>query len=160
MTQFRNGAGDTQSRRLLQLGTLLFVLGLLTGFLLPAMANPRMGLSSHLEGVLNGLVLIVLGLLWTRLVLGAGMRRAALALAVYGTYVNWFATLLAGFWGAGGAMMPLAAPGHAGSALQEGLIAFALISLSLSMLAVGAIVLWGLRADAAPRAVAEPAGRS
>ena len=39
---------------LLQLGILLFLIGLLTGFVIPKLANPRMGLASHLEGVLNG----------------------------------------------------------------------------------------------------------
>ena len=36
--------------RLLRLGVLLFLLGLLTGFAIPALTNPRMGLTSHLEG--------------------------------------------------------------------------------------------------------------
>lgn len=49
-------------RRLLQAGILLFLLGLLTGFLVPFTANPRMGLSSHLEGVMNGMFLVGLGL--------------------------------------------------------------------------------------------------
>jgi (hydroxyamino)benzene mutase len=134
------------AQRLLQLGMLLFLLGLVTGLLLPAMANPRMGLASHLQGVLNGLFLLVLGLIWSRLTLGQGARRLLFGFAVYGTFANWLATLLAAFWGAGGPMMPIAATGHVGSAVQEGLISFALISLSVSMLLVGAITIWGLRA--------------
>ena len=54
-------------RRLLQLGIILFLLGLLTGLAVPALANPRMGLASHLGGVMNGLVLVALGLMWPRL---------------------------------------------------------------------------------------------
>ena len=54
--------------RLLRLGVLLFLLGLLTGFAIPALANPRMGLTSHLEGLMNGMFLS-LGLLWPRLAL-------------------------------------------------------------------------------------------
>nr|AAK26516.1 hydroxylaminobenzene mutase [Pseudomonas putida] len=145
------------ARRLLQLGIALFLLGLLTGFLLPMMANPRVGLSSHLEGVLNGMFLLALGLMWPQLSLGTGARKAAFGFAVYGTYANWLATLLAGFWGAGGRMMPIAAGGHAGTAAQEGLIAFALISLSLSMLVVGALALWGLRSAPARRNTDAPA---
>jgi hypothetical protein len=35
-------------------GLLLFLLGLLVGLAAPVLANPRMGVSSHIEGVLNG----------------------------------------------------------------------------------------------------------
>ena len=131
-------------QRLMQFGLALFILGLLTGFLLPLMANARMGLSSHLEGIMNGLVLVVLGLLWPRLQLGAGSQKVAYYLALYGTYTNWAATLLAGFIGAGGTMMPLAAAEFIGSGLQEGLITLALMSLSIAMLIVGGMALWGV----------------
>lgn len=49
---------------LFRLGLVLFLLGLLTGFVVPALKNPRMALSSHLEAVLNGMFLVLLGLLW------------------------------------------------------------------------------------------------
>lgn len=133
------------ARRLLRLGIFLFLLGLVTGFLVPAAANPRMALSSHLEGVLNGLFLVVLGLIWHRLALGGRALRVAFWLAVYGTFTNWATTLAAAFLGAGAPMMPLAAAGHTGTAGQEALIAFGLVSLSISMLAVGGLALWGLR---------------
>jgi (hydroxyamino)benzene mutase len=135
---------EHRGRTLLQLGVVLFLLGLLTGFLLPAMENPRMGLSSHLEGVMNGMVLVGLGLLWPMLTLGDRVRQLALVLAVYGTYANWLTTLAAGFWGAGGGMMPLAAAGYIGTGVQEGLVTFGLISLSVAMVIVAAVVLWGL----------------
>jgi hydroxylaminobenzene mutase len=132
-------------RRLLQLGMVLFLLGLVTGFLVPVAANPRMALSSHLEGVLNGVFLLVLGAIWERLHLAPGARRLVFGLAIYGTFVNWGTTLLAAVWGAGESMMPLAGAGHAGTSGQEMLIAVGLLSLSVSMLVVGGMVLWGLR---------------
>ena len=52
------------SRRLLALGIALFLLGLLTGLVTGALANPRMGVSAHLEGVLNGVFLIALSSAW------------------------------------------------------------------------------------------------
>lgn len=52
------------SRKLIRYGILLFLLGLLTGFAMPAFENSRMGLSSHLEGVMNGMFLVLLGLIW------------------------------------------------------------------------------------------------
>lgn len=133
------------ARRLLQLGVTLFLLGLLTGFLLPAAANPRMALSSHLEGVLNGVFLLVLGAIWERLRLGRRARATAFWLAAYGTFTNWATTLVASMWGAGSQMMPLAGAGHTGSPGQEALIAVGLLSLSVAMLAVCPLVLWGLR---------------
>jgi len=135
-------------RHLLQLGVLLFFIGLLTGFALPLAANPRMALSSHLEGVMNGLFLLALGAIWHRLRLGLRALRIAFWLAAYGTFVNWGTTLLAAIWGAGEKMMPLGAAGHTGSSAQETLIAFGLISLSIAMLVVCPMVLWGLRAGA------------
>ena len=135
------GAG----RRLIRCGILLFLLGLLTGLIVPALANPRMGLSSHLEGVMNGIFLVVLGLVWPRLRLSRAAQAIAFWLSVYGTFVNWAATLAAAAWGAGAPMMPIAGLGHEGTRVPEGSIAFGLVSLALAMIATCGIVLWGLR---------------
>jgi hydroxylaminobenzene mutase len=117
---------------------------LLTGFGLPALENPRMGLASHLEGIMNGLFLILLGILWRRLRLSRWQAIAAFTLVIYGTFANWTATLMAAVWGAGRSM-PIAAVGHQGPAWQEGALDLLLFSLSFSMIAVCGLVLWGLR---------------
>lgn len=135
---------DDRGHRLLQLGILLFLLGLLVGFVIPALANPRMGLASHLEGLLNGLFLVVLALLWPRLALGPGAARALFWLALYGSYANWATTLLAASWGAG-TRMPLAAGAHRGTASQELVIDALLGSLSVAIVTACLLVLWGLR---------------
>jgi len=152
-----DSAKTRAGRRLLRLGMLLFLLGLATGLLVPALANPRMGLSSHLEGLMNGMLLMLLGLLWPRLRLSRRPAGAAFGFAVYGAYVNWATTLAAAFWGAGGAMMPMAAQGRTGTPVQELLINFGLISLTVAILGACGLVLWGLRgADDPPP---EAAGR-
>lgn len=130
---------------MLRAGALLFLLGLLGGFTLPLMENPRMGLSSHLEGVINGIFLLLLGLVWPRLQLGRLQQLLMFGFAIYGAFSNWLITLLAGFWGAGAGMMPLAAGGYEGAAWQEALIQFGLLSLSLGMLVASTLLLWGLR---------------
>jgi (hydroxyamino)benzene mutase len=130
--------------RLIQLGLVLFLLGLLVGFVIPLLKNPRMGLTSHLEGVMNGMFLMLLGLIWPRLVLGAGMLRLTFWLAIYSTFANWLATLLAAIWGAG-RMMPIAAPEPTATGMQENIVVFLLLSLSFGVVGVSAIVLWGLR---------------
>lgn len=135
---------DRRSHRLLQLGMVRFLLGLLTGFAVPVLANPRMGLSSHLEGVLNGIFLLALGLMWPRLELGRVAAAATWWLAIYATFANWLATLLAAAWGAGRSM-PIAAGAHQGTASQETVIVVLLFSLSAAVVAVSGMVLWGIR---------------
>jgi len=129
---------------LLQAGVALFLAGLLVGLAVPAMANPRMGLASHLEGLMNGLFLVVLGLLWPRLTFSTRLERVTFWTALHGTIANLVATLLAAIWGAG-RMMPIAAQGQAGSELQERVIDALLVSLALAMITVCVLVLIGLR---------------
>ena len=136
-------------RSLIRYGVLLFFLGLLTGFAIPMMANPRMGLSSHLEGTLNGMLLVLFGIIWPQLRLPDGVLRWGFVLALFGTYVNWLPTFVAGIWGAGAEMMSIAGGDFTGSALQEGIIKAGLLSLSLAMLIVAGLVFWGLRGRAA-----------
>jgi hydroxylaminobenzene mutase len=130
--------------RLLNWGFALFLLGLLIGFAVPALENPRMGLASHLQGITNGMFLVILGLVWPRLKLSVRAFRVLYWLAIYGTFANWVATALAAVWGAG-SMMAIASAGYEGTAVQESLIMALLFSLSLAMIGVVGLVLWGLR---------------
>ena len=50
-----------QGHRLLQLGTLLFLLACLVGLVVPTFAVPRLGLSTHLLGIMQGIFLMVMG---------------------------------------------------------------------------------------------------
>jgi (hydroxyamino)benzene mutase len=131
-------------RVLLRAGVLLFLIGLLTGFAVPILPVPRIGLSGHLQGTLNGMFLIGLGLMWPRLVLPAWAAAMTFWAALYGTFANWFATILAAIWGAA-ALMPITGGGATSTPLAEGIVAALLISLSLAMILVCVLVLWGLR---------------
>lgn len=131
------------AHRLLQLGIVLFLLGLLVGLAGPSLANPRMGLTSHLEGVMNGLFLVALGLVWPRLSLSPRLQTVTFGLAVYGTFANLAATFIAAVTGAG-AMMPIAG-GRAGATFAETAVTMLLVSLALADLAVCLLVLAGLR---------------
>ena len=51
-----------QAEKLIFLGLILFLVGLSVGLMVQNMANPRMALSAHLEGVMNGMFLVILGL--------------------------------------------------------------------------------------------------
>jgi hydroxylaminobenzene mutase len=131
-------------RRLLWHGLLLFLLGLLTGLVVPALTNPRMGLSAHLEGVMNGTFLAVLGLAWERLVLSERAAVALFRLALYGTYANWASTLLAAVF-ATNRSTPIAGAGYGGRPWQENVVDFGLISLAIAIMAACVLALWGLR---------------
>jgi (hydroxyamino)benzene mutase len=131
-----------QSDRLLFFGILLFFLGLLVGIFVPMLANPRMGLSGHLEGIMNGIFLIVLGLIWNRLELSGKWLTITYWLSLYGTFANWSAVLLAAVFNSG-KMMPLAT-GREGSSFTEGIVSFLLISLSIAMLSVCILIMTGL----------------
>ena len=132
-------------RRLLILGASLFLLGLLTGFIPGALANPRMGLASHLEGVMNGTFLIALGAAWGHVHLGPRAEQIAFWSLAFGTTANWVTTLLAAVWGTG-RMTPLAAAGLKGLPWQETVVSAGLIALSVAMLVGTALVLFGLLA--------------
>lgn len=121
---------------------LLFLFGLLIGLFIPMMTNPRMGLSAHLEGIMNGMFLVILGLIWNKLVVNEKWLTSAFWLTIYGSFANFVAVSIAAITGAG-EMMPIAG-GKAGTSVAEGLISFLLVSLALAMIVVCLIVLIGL----------------
>jgi hydroxylaminobenzene mutase len=136
--------GSWYDLRLIQLGFFLFLIGLLTGFAIPIFVNPRMGLASHLQGILNGMFLILLGIIWPKLKLKVFWMSFTFWAAIYATFANWLATLLAAIWGAG-LSMPIAALGNQGTFLQELTIDFLLISLSIAIIIVCINAIIGLK---------------
>lgn len=139
---------DDRKRQLIWHGMFLFLLGLFTGFVEQQFHNPRMGLTSHLEGVMNGTFLIALGAIWNEVRLSPRLKRAAYWSALYGTYMNWAATLLAAIFGTA-ALSPITGMAQGGAAWQEGLVTFALVTVGIVIVACALLVLWGLRKAAA-----------
>ena len=133
-----------QSNKLIFLGVILFLIGLIIGLLVPIFANPRMGVSSHIEGVLNGIFLIVLGLIWNKVDLSNKWLKITFWLAVYGTFANCFGILIAAIFNAG-KMLGIVANGQEGTPVVEGIVTFSLLSLSIAMLVVCITILIGLR---------------
>ena len=136
-------ANDSQSSTLVALGALLFLLGLVTGILVPALRSPRLGLSAHLEGVMNGTFLMVLGAIWHHVHLSRSLSRLCFWLLLYGTFANWVSVLLGAAFGAGG-LMPIAGGGMTAQPWQEFVVGAGLISLSLAMLLGCGLLTWGL----------------
>jgi hydroxylaminobenzene mutase len=137
-----------QAHRLLQSGALLFLLALLVGLVIHRFALPRVALSAHLVGLLQGIFLLVVGLLWPQLELGPAASRTAFFLLLYGSFVSWTVTVLAAAWGAGGQILSMAAGQAQGTALQERIVVLGLQSAAAAMIAALLLILWGLRSPA------------
>ena len=135
---------EKQSNQLIFLGILLFFLGLIVGLIVPVFANPRMGVSSHLEGVMNGMFLVIIGLIWTKIELSTKWLKITFYLALYGTFINWFGILIAAIFDAG-EMLGIVGEGSKGPPIAEAIVTFCLISLSLAMLIICVTILIGLR---------------
>ena len=131
--------------RLLQVGGLLFLLGLVVGLGVPKFTLPRLALSTHLLGMTQGTFLMVGGLLWPKLKLTRAASGIGRVLATYGCLAAWTANLLGAVWGAGASMVPMAAGGARGSAFQEATIRVLLMSAAVSLVCVAVLILWGLR---------------
>jgi len=135
--------------RLIWHGMLLFFIGLLTGFAIPTLTNPRLGLSSHMEALLNGMLLVILGgIVWDRLKLSDRMATLAFWLFLYAAYANWLFCLVAGVLGAS-EILPIASAGHTVDPWQEVPVRLGLSLGAVSVMLACACVLHGLRASSA-----------
>lgn len=127
-------------QQMLFLGTLLFLLGLLTGVAIPWLKNKRMGLSAHLVGVQHGIVLWVVGLIQPRLEPAGAWHGAMTWSLVLGLYGLWLAMLLAAIWGASRSL-PMAGAGHSTTAGREGIVTGLVYGPAVLIIAGTAILL-------------------
>ena len=132
------------ARRLCWFGVLLMLFGLATGAFIPLFVSARQGLSAHMAGVQNGIVLTVLGLLWPKLRLGSRQQRLAALASVFSLYAIWIALLLAAAFGTSRST-PIAGAGHHGAPWQEALVTAIMSTGSVALLVAIGLVLWGLR---------------
>jgi len=134
---------DSVAKRYVAAGAVLFLLGLLTGFVIPAFTNPRMGLASHLEGLMNGTFLVALGAAWGWVNLSPRLERLAFWLVLYGSFANWFFVSLAAIFGTS-EITPIAGAGYKAAALQEQIVSIGLVSVGITLVIGIAIVVYGL----------------
>jgi len=140
-----------QSQRLLQIGVGLLLFASFEGFVIPSLASPHLGLSAHTLSGLQSVLLLALGLAWTRLNLGVVSSRVAFWLLVYSTFAILAAYVLGAFWGAGNETMPMAAGMAHGSAVQEAVIKVVAYSSAPTGIVSFAMILWGLRMPNQPQ---------
>lgn len=136
----------THDHRLLFHGFLLFLLGLGTGLVAYSLENPRMGVSAHVEAILNGVFLIGLGLAWPRLTLSARLRTVCFWAAVVGAYANWGIPLFSAMVGASQPI--LVGAGYQAAPWQEALLTASPIAGVIAPFLCGVLAVWGLRGGA------------
>jgi (hydroxyamino)benzene mutase len=136
-----------RKRDLLWHGAFLFLLGLITGFVQQQLTNPRMGLAAHLEGVMNGTLLLAIGAGWTELRLSPRLSAWTYWALLYGTYANWAVTTLAAIFGTT-AMTPITGAGRSAARWQETLVAIGFTSVAVAIVTAAVLLLVGFRANA------------
>jgi hydroxylaminobenzene mutase len=140
-----------QGHRLLQIGVALILYSSFEGFVIPYLGSQRIGLSVHTLSALQGVLLLAVGIVWPRLVLGAVAARAAFWLLIYSTVAILAAYTIAAAWGVGNETIQLMGElphGLArGSALQERFIKIIGYSSASGVISF-ALILWGLRSPA------------
>lgn len=133
-------------QQLLIAGTVLFLLSLLVAFVIPIVANPRMGVAAHVAGLQSGMALWAMGLMWQQMVLPQAAQRTAQITATAGLYAIFASILLAAVWGASRAL-PIAGAGHQASRLRELAVTMLIAGGSVAITVAVVIVLWGLCAS-------------
>lgn len=129
---------------LVRAGFVLFLLALLTGFLVPVLLNKKMALAAHVTGVMNALMLIVLGLAWGLLTVTPLQATLILGAFLYATYANWVASCLGAAWGTS-RLTPLAGAGYGAAPWKETVVQVLLVSLAVAILAGVLLVIYALR---------------
>jgi hydroxylaminobenzene mutase len=127
-------------RRLLRHGLLVFFLGLVTGFAVPSLANPRAALAGHVEGLMNGMFLVLVGLAWPQLGLSERVGRFVCWLLLFAAYANWAATTASGVLGTSRGT-PIAGAGFQAGPFAENAVFGTLVLVGLSMTAACAVLL-------------------
>ena len=130
------------------MGIVFILYSSLEGFVIPHFGSPRVGLSTHTLGALQGVLLLALGLLWPKLSLRAIASRVAFWCLLYSALAILGAYSIAAAWGVGNETIVLAGElPHGlrhGTALQETLIKILSYSSAPTGLTAFALVLWGL----------------
>ena len=139
MSKVAQDTAASVQRNFLILGAALFLIGLVSGLVTGFMSSPRLGLSAHLEGVMNGTFLLAVGAAWPYINLSDRLHQLTFWSLAFGTTVNWLSVQLAAFWGAG-RMAPITAPGLEAAPWQEWIVMIGLAAITIAML-LGSILL-------------------
>lgn len=122
--------------RLLIAGSLLCLMSLILGGLIPLFTNQRLALSAHEQGIIAGAFLMLLGLIWPYAVFGNIKSETTSVFLIFGTYLIWVGILLGSILGTSRAT-PIAGAGFSGSKGQE-------ITVSIILMAGSVMTIIGM----------------
>lgn len=132
------------NRLQIQLGFVLILVALFTGFGMPLFVSPRLGLAAHIVGITGGLVLIALGALAPSFALGRRASKVMMGSWVYAAYANWLACLTGAITGAS-RLTPIAGAGTTGDVMAETIVVFLLQTLAVAAVIGTSLAVWGFR---------------
>jgi hydroxylaminobenzene mutase len=149
-----------QAALLAQCGVALFLFTSAWGFIIPMLGSQRVGLSVHTLSGFQGVLLLMLGLIWPRLEFGRRTSWIAFACALHGASAILAAYIIAAIWGVGSNTLRLVGELphglRAGTALQEAVIAGLAYSSAPTGIASYLLILWGLRHGGASERKSSP----
>lgn len=107
---------------LIRWGVALLALSVLSGFAIMIAPDPIMGLATHIQGLLNAILLIVVGVIWSRFeisYLGSVIVYWGL---IIGGFITFGVQLTCTFLEIGGTTFPIAGGSHTGTAVEETIV--------------------------------------
>ena len=134
--------GHLQGRQLVAAGLTVFIFGLLGGFFAQFLSSSLALLFHHLEIAVSGLILVFLGLQWSRLAIAEPWCSWFCRLFIYGTVAKALATVGFILWGAGRGI---------DLAGRTSFVNTSLLTLLAMLLAVAILLVYGLRRRATVR---------
>ncbi|MCC5916322.1 MAG: hypothetical protein JJU02_03235 [Cryomorphaceae bacterium] len=138
----KSEAKKKQSELLIFLGISLFLMGLLTGTFIPFSSEPRMVLSAHLQGLFNGMFLILLGLIWQKMELQYRWFSLCFVFVLYASFANFFNVVFSLVTGEG-SKLPLIG-GNPGDISLIAATSFLIFTLTAASIISCVIILFGL----------------
>jgi hydroxylaminobenzene mutase len=130
-------------RKLIILGLVLFLIGLIQGALIPYFHNPRMALSAHLAAVQSGMAMAIFGLIWALVDLKESILKIAYYTNVIGLYAVWFAISLGAAMGASRAL-PIAGQGFSTSPTAETVVEIIVTAGAVATVISVSLIVMGL----------------
>ncbi len=146
MTTENSNNSASEARQLLFHGGIMTLLSLLSGFTTFFALSPRIALSSHTVGLLQGAILIAVAGSWHLLNAPPKTLRIIKYTLVVGFYANWVSTQLSALWSAGRDTYPVNGKDMpAGAASWQDLTVTVLGFLSVLALVSAVLIIWAAK---------------
>ena len=143
MTNENSGNSNSEARQLLFHGGIMTLLSLLSGFTTFFALAPRIALSSHTVGLLQGAILIAIAGSWHLLNAPPKTLKIIKYTLLVGFYANWISTQLSALWSAGRDTYPINGKDMvAGAASWQDLTVTVLGFLSVLILVSAILIIW------------------